>query len=1074
MAPQDQNVHPFFDSNTEHTNPKEPLSEDELEISQDRLALDGTAEKQPAKRKRKVIESNASKNAMRDFLGIPKPQPVEEQSACQAKEKKPRGRPRKQVRLSLDEPGIADKERPPPDMVDAHDEKRDQMNPLVTALPPIPSIPSATVESVLEMPQGEPKQLLKLDGLGGFGLLTQPKQAEAIAESEHALERPKRSRKRKRAVLLRYGKKVLSDRIRIGKQINHIMAQPQPEIPKVTVELEPKPSPRKTRAKADKASHPFFTGKARKERAATPPPKDTHGMPSSFRSYTTPGKLRSQMHAAQAASSSAPIKVIIPSRIFSLPGTYHAAWPSGQDMHVRGEVDTRPDVKPQSTRGARKRKNKTEVISSGLASIHNYIPMQHKWVRPEKLLLSGLGLQQKVSGQLNSENLDHPAVRRLHKTLATSLTPFDVGAFENQAWTQKYAPKSAAEVLQAGQEAFELKQWLEGQTTAHARVQKMRTKDEEKERRKKKRKLKQEGLDGFVVDSDEDPQSGPSIPNTILLAGPTGCGKTAAVYAVAKELGFDVFEIGPNSRRSGKDILDKVGDMSLNHQVRRAERAPSVTNSVDGNASELDFTLPTEPDAAQSTLTAFFGGGIKKSKKEPLETKPTKKQEEQTNQLKILKEKASSQKQSLILIEEADILFEEDKQFWETIITLSIQSKRPIVLTCNDESVVPLNELSLHTILHFRHAPQDVITDYLLLMAAAEGHLIKRRDIESLYSIRDLRGALSDLQFWCQMAVGDPKGGIDWYLQRWPAGIDKDVEGQTMRTLSSGTYHSALSGINEGLDQEEQLIVSWQDSWRDPTEGVFNLMGECLSKSGQGLGTQAKREMLGKYGKCFDHLSAVDISGQYDIPGSEKLDLTLPPTTNKVALDYVAGYRYLRKAQPAIDYEQFDAHLVARTSLQLVQMLAPFQSKLPNQHFTDLDQLEPPHTTRMPHPNVSAIRRTLNAAFEPLAAYSSFGLADRDLASTILDVAPYVRSIAAYDLALEQQRNSLSASIPSASQGSTSGGEGNSQKDVKRARTTRASRSALEGNARAFTRRERWFSALKEEQDLERVMRTAL
>ena len=38
-------------------------------------------------------------------------------------------------------------------------------------------------------------------------------------------------------------------------------------------------------------------------------------------------------------------------------------------------------------------------------------------------------------------------------------------------------------------------------------------------------------------DSDNDDDS---LGNSMMLTGPTGCGKTAAVYACAKELGFKV------------------------------------------------------------------------------------------------------------------------------------------------------------------------------------------------------------------------------------------------------------------------------------------------------------------------------------------------------------------------------------------------------------------------------------------------------------------------------------------------------------------------------------------------------
>ena len=81
---------------------------------------------------------------------------------------------------------------------------------------------------------------------------------------------------------------------------------------------------------------------------------------------------------------------------------------------------------------------------------------------------------------------------------------------------------------------------------------------------------------------------------------------------------------------------------------------------------------------------------------------------------------------------------------------------------------------------------------------------------------------------------------------------------------------------------------------------------------------------------------------------------------------------------------------------------------------------------------------------------------DGPLTSIALDISPFVRSIAQYDLSLEEQRAKLGEIM----------GEG---PKVKRARTTRAARSALEGSQRGNTRRERWFTA---DLDLDAILMT--
>jgi hypothetical protein len=70
---------------------------------------------------------------------------------------------------------------------------------------------------------------------------------------------------------------------------------------------------------------------------------------------------------------------------------------------------------------------------------------------------------------------------------------------------------------------------------------------------------------------------------------------------------------------------------------------------------------------------------------------------------------------------------------------------------------------------------------------------------------------------------------------------------------------------------------------------------------------------------------------------------------------------------------------------------------------------------------------------------------DREFSILVTDLAPYVRSIAAYDLHLEAERLRDSSLL-------SAGGRG-----VKKLRMTRVARSAALGGKRENTRRERWF-----------------
>ena len=113
-------------------------------------------------------------------------------------------------------------------------------------------------------------------------------------------------------------------------------------------------------------------------------------------------------------------------------------------------------------------------------------------------------------------------------------------------------------------------------------------------------------------------------------------------------------------------------------------------------------------------------------------------------------------------------------------------------------------------------------------------------------------------------------------------------------------------------------------------------------------------------------------------------------------------------------------------------------------------------TTEVTKPEIPFTRKDLSLAFDPVAEpeklwppsptvmeLCSF---DRTTALITEDLAPYIRSIVAYDSRLQQDRAKLSNLL---SEGGRPG---------KRMRTTRAAMSALEGGARNTTRRDRWFT----------------
>lgn len=502
-----------------------------------------------------------------------------------------------------------------------------------------------------------------------------------------------------------------------------------------------------------------------------------------------------------------------------------------------------------------------------------------------------------------------PQLSRLFDSVVTGLSAFDTSRCETSNWVQKYAPLSAVEVLQSGGEQFLLRDWLQALTVQSVD---MGVADSDKPEAssgkgagaKKKRRKK---LDGFIVSSDDEDyelcpasdgepdawapntgrglvkktvvsstdlkkgKDGDKLANGVLVSGPHGCGKTAAVYAVAKELGFEVFEINSSSRRSGKDVMQKIGDMTRNHLVRHNKTFAPAEDQEPVTDDEVTKDLKS---GKQATMNSFFKPKAGAPKPKPKEqAKPATSASAPTKEAK--KEPSKNQRQSLILLEEADILYEEDKQFWLTVVSLMTQSKRPFIMTCNDETLVPISTLRLHGIFRLSPPPRELAVDRLLLVAANEGHALKRHAVELLYESRhqDLRAATMDLQFWCQLGVGDRRGGFEWFYLRWPKGIDLDENKDVVRVVSEDTYRAGMNwlgrdaiveeGASPRLVEEELMaqscefwgldIARWQDS------GAFCSWGERMSAEADT--STRRRATLEAYDSLSDAMGAADILG---------------------------------------------------------------------------------------------------------------------------------------------------------------------------------------------------------------------
>ncbi|KAF0032608.1 hypothetical protein F2P81_014898 [Scophthalmus maximus] len=256
--------------------------------------------------------------------------------------------------------------------------------------------------------------------------------------------------------------------------------------------------------------------------------------------------------------------------------------------------------------------------------------------------------------------------------------------------------------------------------------------------------------------------------NTMLITGPTGVGKTAAVYACAQELGFKVFEVNASSQRSGRLILSQLREATQSHQVDSQgvnAYKPTYFNSygTSGSAGTI------RPGSSPSMYTADINSTVSIKLLAPASKKVTKAKNEVANKHKDLavksptaataKENSDEQSKktatSLILFEEVDVIFDEDSGFLAAIKTFMMTTKRPVILTTSDPAFSTMFDGNFEEI-HFKTPSMINVGSYLQLLCLAEGVRTDLSNISSLLRLNgcDVRQSLLQLQFWTRSAGG--------------------------------------------------------------------------------------------------------------------------------------------------------------------------------------------------------------------------------------------------------------------------------------------------------------------------------
>ncbi|XP_027338527.1 uncharacterized protein LOC113852450 isoform X1 [Abrus precatorius] len=301
-------------------------------------------------------------------------------------------------------------------------------------------------------------------------------------------------------------------------------------------------------------------------------------------------------------------------------------------------------------------------------------------------------------------------------------------------WTYKYKPTKAIEVCGNDESVNFLRDWLH---LWH-------------ERRYKSRK-DTSMRDAEVDDEDdgdyncsysdydsEDINGEDTLQNVLLITGPIGSGKSAAVYACAQEQGFDILELNASDCRNGTVVKQYFGDAlcslgfkrlsehTASSQKRTAELPPAPA-LVSGQAADEVVELISISDEAPS-----HGGSSQKLLGK--------------NNLV-----ACDKVQTIILVEDVDILFPEDRGCIAAIQQIAETARGPIILTSNsDNPGLPDNFDMLH-VSFVLPSPKELLC-HLYTVCLTEGvnihPLLLKKFIQSCDG--DIRKSIMHLQFWFQ------------------------------------------------------------------------------------------------------------------------------------------------------------------------------------------------------------------------------------------------------------------------------------------------------------------------------------
>ncbi|KAL0438091.1 UNVERIFIED_CONTAM: ATPase family AAA domain-containing protein 5 [Sesamum latifolium] len=336
---------------------------------------------------------------------------------------------------------------------------------------------------------------------------------------------------------------------------------------------------------------------------------------------------------------------------------------------------------------------------------------------------------------------------------------------ENCLWTDKYQPQNARQICGNGEAVEFLSEWLHLWHRRGSLISRSCMDEDISVVQDIDHDYEQNDADYDTINDEE------TLKNVLLITGPAGSGKSAAIYACARDQGFQVIEINASDWRNGALVKQKFGEAVESHWLQRA--VESGTNSDNKSVSKFFKAVNAEAHCSDNEVYELIHLSDKEASKEAGESvKVSVSGESRTAN-------CQNQIKTLILFEDVDATLDEDHGFITTIQQLAETAKRPMILTSNSDSpVLPKNLDRLE--LSFSVPSVDELLP-----------LVHMKDL--LIFVKETFAKPSCFSSFCQGQTLER--GNEFHRTHWPVPFDLDAGHHILPKVIHFGYPSKLSEL---------------------------------------------------------------------------------------------------------------------------------------------------------------------------------------------------------------------------------------------------------------------------------------